>query len=376
MTALGGMMAPEEGAMPKRLVVCCDGTWNRPDQVTSAAPPGGGAKVTVSAPTNVAKLALVVRPQDASGMRQCMYYHPGVGTTRGERLRGGAFGLGLARNVRDAYRYLVDCYEPGDELFFFGFSRGAFTARSVAGFVRNAGILRPEHAHRLGDAYALYRSRGAHPVSTEARLFRASYSYEPRIRFVGVWDTVGALGIPLDGFPWLNRRNQFHDVALSSIVDAAYQALAIDERRRPFRPAVWAPSTTPGQILQQVWFSGVHCDVGGGNAGHGLSDIALAWLAARAGECGLDLDHDALLGGTWDERFPGGGLEPDPLAKAGTSYKSFYRLTRPWRRPIGVSSPDAESAASSAALRREQLLQYRAPNLDQYLESGGSVTQV
>ena len=365
--------------MVKRLVVCCDGTWNRPDQVTRAPASAAGAPTSVPAPTNVAKLALAVSPQDASGVRQHTYYHPGVGTTPGERLRGGAFGLGLARNVRDAYRFLVECYEPGDQLYLFGFSRGAFTARSVAGFVRNAGILRPEHAGRVADAYALYRSRGAHPVSTEATLFRRSYSYDVRIRFIGVWDTVGALGIPISGLRLvnvLNRRNQFHDVALSSTVDAAFQALAIDERRRPFRPAVWLPATSGTQVVQQVWFSGVHCDVGGGNADHGLSDIPLRWLAGKARENGLALDEETLEQGRWDERFAADPTRPDPLAPAGNSYSGVYRLTRPWRRPIGRTSVESESVASSAVLRRRSDEHYRPSNLERYLDDAGAVTDV
>ncbi|WP_375502883.1 DUF2235 domain-containing protein [uncultured Jatrophihabitans sp.] len=362
--------------MPKRLVVCCDGTWNRPDQVTRAPASTGGVRMELPAPTNVAKLALAVSPQDGDGVQQCTYYHRGVGTTRRERLRGGAFGLGLAANVRDAYRFLVNCYEPGDELYFFGFSRGAFTARSAAGFVRNAGILRPEHADRLSDAYALYRSRGAHPVSTEATLFRRTYSYETRIKFIGVWDTVGALGIPVNGLRILNRRNQFHDVALSSTVDAAYQALAIDERRRPFRPAVWLPPTSDTQVVEQVWFAGVHCDVGGGNAHHGLSDIPLEWLVGKAVEHGLAVDAETLKQGRWDERFAGDPTQPDPLAPAGNSYTSFYRLTRPWRRPIGATSTVSESASSTGVLRRERDQHYRPPNLDSYLDDDGRVTPV
>src|SRR5664279_246513 len=216
--------------MPKRLVVCCDGTWNTPDELNRGK----------SAPTNVTKLALAVSSRDAAGVEQRMFYHPGVGTKRSERIRGGAFGLGLSRDVRDVYRFLVANFEPGAEIFFFGFSRGAFTARSAAGSVRNSGILRPEHADRVEDAYALYRNREAHPRGIEARLFRRSYSYETRIRFIGVWDTVGALGIPLSGLRFvnfLNRGTQFHDTDLSTTVDAAFQALAIDEKRQPFRPA-------------------------------------------------------------------------------------------------------------------------------------------
>ena len=120
--------------MSKRLVVCCDGTWNTPDQL---------------APTNVTKVALAVAPTDSAGHKQLMFYHEGVGTNRWERIWGGAFGFGLSRNVCDTYRFLVQNFEPGDELFFFGFSRGAFTARSTVGLVQNCGILRREHADRL-----------------------------------------------------------------------------------------------------------------------------------------------------------------------------------------------------------------------------------
>ena len=128
--------------MSKRLVLCCDGTWNSPDQ---------------KSPTNVTKLALAIAPVDAMGGEQRIFYHCGLGTNRWERIRGGAFGFGLSRNVRDAYRFIVQTFEPGDELFFLGFSRGAYTARSTAGFVRNCGILRREHEDRVDEAYTLYR---------------------------------------------------------------------------------------------------------------------------------------------------------------------------------------------------------------------------
>jgi uncharacterized protein (DUF2235 family) len=142
--------------MAKRLVLCCDGTWNTPDQASGGKP----------CRTNVTKLALGVAPQDEDGVEQRLYYHRGVGTSRRERLRGGAFGLGLSRDVRDVYRSIVRNYEPGDELFFFGFSRGAFTTRRTAGFVRNAGILRPENIDRVDEAYQLYRQRGLHPAGS------------------------------------------------------------------------------------------------------------------------------------------------------------------------------------------------------------------
>ncbi len=135
----------------KRLVVCCDGTWNTPDQVKDGK----------SSPTNVAKLArAVLTPQDAHGIEQRMYYHKGVGTGRFDHFRGGALGWGLSRNVQDAYMFLVENYDdPDDEIFLFGFSRGAYTARSVAGLLRNSGLLKREYAGKLDTAYELYRDR-------------------------------------------------------------------------------------------------------------------------------------------------------------------------------------------------------------------------
>lgn len=267
--------------MSKRLIVCCDGTWNTAD---------------AAAPTNVTKVALGVAAQGGDGVEQRVFYHPGVGTRRWERLRGGVFGFGLSRNIRDTYRFLVQNFDPGDQLYFLGFSRGAFTARSTAGLVRNCGILRRENAARVDEAYQLYRNRSdtTHPSSVAARLFRRTYSHEPPIRFIGVWDTVGALGIPVTGSPLvdlINRRERFHDTDLSNSVAAAFQALAIDEQRNSFRPTLWRaqPGAPRSQIVEQVWFAGVHSDVGGGYPEHGLSDIALLWLVDRARSCGLTL---------------------------------------------------------------------------------------
>ncbi|OBC08155.1 hypothetical protein A5784_07565 [Mycobacterium sp. 852013-50091_SCH5140682] len=350
--------------MPKRLVVCCDGTWNTPDQL---------------APTNVTKIALAVADHDAKGIEQRVFYSLGVGTGRGERVIGGAFGYGLSHNVIEAYRFLVENYAPGDELFFFGFSRGAFTARSTAGFVRNAGILRPQHTNRIDDAYALYRDRTSktHPRSTESTLFRRSYSYESRIRFIGVWDTVGALGIPVSGFglaKLVNERWAFHDTALSSYVDAAFQALAIDEKRGPFQPTLWAKQPDPpkDQRVEQVWFSGVHSDVGGGYPDHDLSDIALLWMVGRARGYGLVFDPTA-----FDQRSPGAGppavedetlatrtqVYPDAFGQMHETRTGMYRLIRPYIRQPGSTDPDNEYVASSAVTRSRTLAPYATTTL-------------
>ena len=289
--------------MPKRLVVCCDGTWNRPDQLDDG----------IAAPTNVSKLALAVARHDDAGVEQVVRYVRGVGTRRFERIRGGAFGVGLSRNVREAYRFIVENYEPGDELFFFGFSRGAFTARSAVGLVRNSGVLRREHAEpdRRGLPALPRPRRPQRPTGIDAEMFRRMYSHpDADIHFVGVWDTVGSLGIPIDGFrlPVLSKRWSFHDTTLSSHVRAAYHAIAIDERRGPFKPTLWraAGATLQDQTLEQVWFAGVHCDVGGGYSDSSLGEIPLLWMVDRARANGLAFDPERLAlvdGGACDPKL-------------------------------------------------------------------------
>ena len=355
--------------MAKRLVVCCDGTWNRPDQIAGS-------------PTNVSKLASGVAREDAEGAEQLLFYQRGVGTRRFERIRGGAFGLGLSRNVRDCYRFLVEGYEPGDKLYFLGFSRGAFTARSTVGLVRNSGILRREHVDRIDDAYALYRSRDSktHPTGIEAQIFRRMYSHENTeddLHFVGVWDTVGSLGIPLAP-PFVNRRWGFHDTTLSSHVRFAYHALAIDERRKPFRPTVWQQQdAAKEQTLLQVWFAGVHSDVGGGYPEHELAEIALLWMAERARDADLAFEPDHFVVQTEpvdERRRVGKDIAPDALGRIHESLKGFFRLAGSHRRSL--TEPDSEAVASSAVRRRKERTDYAPPELDGYLAAGGRIEQV
>ena len=335
----------------KRLVICCDGTWNKPTQ-------SRGGKIC---PTNVFTLSEAVSDVDAHGVQQHTYYQAGVGTRASERLRGGIFGFGLSRDVQSAYRYVVDNFEEGDELFFFGFSRGAYTARSAVGFIRNSGVLRREHADRVAEAYSLYRDRKRHPTSGVAERFRQKYSTETRIRFIGVWDTVGALGIPLSGLKvvgLVNKRWQFHDTDLSTRVDSAYQAVAIDERRSAFRPTLWSQQADAGdQTLEQVWFTGVHSDVGGGYLDGRLADLALRWMSGRAGACGLELSDPFDV-----------DVKEAALGRAHESFRGFYKLCGTYRRPIGEAPTGAESVASSAVDRRDALATYRVPGLETFLE--------
>lgn len=309
----------------QRLVICTDGTWNSRDR----------AKADGSGLTNVARMAAAIAPADAERIRQLVFYQPGVGTGPWwDRLVGGAFGVGVSLNIQRAYGWLVDHYHPDDELYFFGFSRGAFTARSLVGFIRNCGVLRRENASMIPEAYAFYRNRApeAHPRGRKAREFRDTYAHatRPRLRCVGVWDTVGSLGVPTTGpVGWYTRRRYgFHDVALSSWVENAFQALAVDERRKPFAPTLWeipdeqVQQPDRAQRVEQVWFAGVHANVGGGYPDASLSDLTLRWMMDRAAECGLALLPAAA------------NVKGDALGPARDSMSLFYRAFGPLRREI------------------------------------------
>lgn len=340
--------------MAKRVVVCCDGTWSTPDDVRDGRP----------APTNVARLADGINCADDRA--QCLFYEPGVGTTPDEHLLGGAFGVGLSRNIRNAYAWLVQAYEPGDDLFLFGFSRGAYTARSLAGLIRNCGILKPRYADRVDQAFAFYRdaSSRTHPTSLASHIFRKTYSQPgDDIHFIGVWDTVGALGIP-DGVPGLKEISQltplwhrlwgFHDTQLSSHVRFAYHALAIDEQRPPFEPTLWTGEAVPGQTVEQVWFAGAHTDVGGGSRASGLSDIALMWMVQRACGAGLTLEPDRL--GLGDLDTVGNRIAPDYAGPLEDSRAGLWEMFRPYHRllHVGVNPrpPVPGQAIASSAIRR------------------------
>jgi uncharacterized protein (DUF2235 family) len=333
----------------KRLVVLADGTWNEPSQGENG----------VSSPTNVVKLATAMRGADAKGTPQIKIYHDGVGA-RGNVLdwvTGGAFGVGISRNIEDLYIFLCDNYAPGDELWFFGFSRGAYTVRSLAGLIRNSGILKPLNVSRYAEAYALYRDRtdATHPNAAAAQTFRDAYSWpDTNIRFIGVWDTVGALGIPLARLRlWNKERFSFHDVELSSRVEIACQALAADEQRKPFQATLWTrkPDAPATQVLEQAWFPGVHCDVGGGYAETGLSDGALLWMWERAEKAGLAFEE---------------GRKPVPN-DGGTMHDSmtlFYRLLGGVPRALGTTNPGGnEHLDASMAARLTQVPGYRPANV-------------
>ena len=266
----------------KRLVLCCDGTWNSP------------VNASVS---NIEKIARSVRTGiGPDGVQQMVFSVEGVGAQGYlvDRLLGGAFGYGLTRNVVAGYRHLALNYEPGDEIYVFGFSRGAYTARSVVGMVATVGLLTQDSLARdhLCDAERIYRVRDAAQRAEQAAAFRAEHCHDHvPVAFLGVFDTVGALGVP--GLS--RRRSRFHDLRLSTDVECARQALAIDDRRITFEPCLWDVPVSMAARVKQVWFPGGHSDVGGGARARALSDTALLWMVGEAIARGLSFAEDRLF---------------------------------------------------------------------------------
>jgi uncharacterized protein (DUF2235 family) len=269
----------------KRLIVCCDGTWNG---------------LSGEYPTNVLKLSQAIKTADSGGILQKIYYQEGLGTKWYDRLVGGAFGWGIDEHIADAYRFLCQNYEPGDEIYCFGFSRGAYTVRSLIGLIYCSGLLKPSNLHKIPEAYQLYRDREIKPSNPIAEAFRQQFGDRVPIALLGCWDTVGALGIPdlvplvpIDRF--INKKYQFHDTKLSAIIQRAFHSIAVDERRKSFEVTHMGKSEkNPAQVIREVWFPGTHGCVGGGTvANRGLSDGALQWMMAQVAESGLQLAFDA-----------------------------------------------------------------------------------
>jgi len=337
----------------KRIAIFCDGTWNTPDK----------EKAGKQCQTNVVKMANALSPFSADGCKQLLYYDTGIGSEGRllKRVYDGATGTGISENILQAYRFIINNYEPGDELYLFGFSRGAFTVRSLSGLIRNSGILKTENLNYVSQAYAIYHSRrdSLQPRAIEATLFRKTFAVEESttIKFIGVWDTVGALGNPLFLNGFLSRKNQFHDTELSSRIANAFHALAIDEKRKNFGATLWTQQAgVKNQVLEQVWFPGVHSDVGGGYPETGLSDLALKWMLEKAENCHLHFDFIE--------------INPDLTAQMHESYSGFYTLQPRHFRPIGKVDPKKgitnELLHPSVIERFKQNQNYRPKNLVDY----------
>lgn len=272
----------------KRIALCLDGTWNNRD-------PG-------STLTNVAKLHACIAKTDTAGVEQRAIYVDGIASIEGEAVQflKGAVGFGVASRIQHAYALLVQCYEPGDEIFLFGFSRGAFEARSLAGFVALVGIAQTGTTFSVDEAWTLYSASEAKRSPDRLAALRGTSHYPVRIKCVGVWDTVGNIGNPLFSGGLIAGRYKFHDLSLSDAIEVGLHALSVDELRGPFRPTLWTlpegRAPAPHQHVEQVWFAGTHADVGGGFRETALSDIALKWMAERAGaKAGIAIDSDKLV---------------------------------------------------------------------------------
>lgn len=307
----------------KKIIVCCDGTWRDSDASlvtgSSLLPWAFFFPVknpTEPIPTNVTRIGRAIKPVDSDGRAQVVYYQPGVGTQGGilSRIIAGAIGQGLAENVREAYSFIAMNYVEGDEIYLVGFSRGAYTARSVAGLLGDFGLLTRDGLDYFLDIFNDWVSSGrtgyksalmqddpsfsiqADPADTKAwataykaELRRIGYASteEVPIQAIGVWETVGALGIPLSplldrlGLPWHIRPYRFFNTSLNNTVKYAFQALALDERRAAYYPAVWERPAGITTALKQTWFPGVHSGVGGSYKDSGLSNITLAWMMSQ-----------------------------------------------------------------------------------------------
>jgi uncharacterized protein (DUF2235 family) len=325
--------------VPKNIVFCADGTWNHPGETDDDLP----------ADTNVYKFFKALSQTAA----QAPHYDDGVGSdgTPIDQLLGGAIGAGLFRKVIDGYTVIARSYAEGDDIYLFGFSRGAYTARSVAGMIAICGLPAPEKFtdQAISDAFEAYRAG----LDRKPLLDRFTVQYDARdvkIAMLGVWDTVGSLGIPGDLFTGLDAKEYgFLDTNLHPDVQAAYQALSIDERRCEFVPTLWtAPNAN--QELEQIWFSGVHCDVGGGYGETGLSDVAMAWMMLRAKAKGLVFD-DAVF-----EHYS----TLDPKHALDQIHESW---TLAWGFPTRRQIPAGSTIANSVGIRIKNVSDYRPPNI-------------
>ncbi|KAH0535942.1 hypothetical protein FGG08_007162 [Glutinoglossum americanum] len=304
----------------KRLIVCCDGTWMNSDR--GIDPDTGGPQ----APSNVTRLVRSLKSEalenpgdpNSNYITQLKYYQAGVGTGIGlwDRFVGGGTGLGLSEHIREAYAFIANNYRESsdpsgaDEIFLFGFSRGAFTARSIAGFIGYFGLLTSKGMDYFYEIFKDYENANVpnwvspypnKPFPNKPKFSDPGWKkqYQDRlvmdgltrlnvgIKVVGVWDTVGSLGIPtvswIDKLPWpfpSNKELLFFDTQLDNEnIEYAFQALALDEMRWSFPPSVW--ELPPG----------VHSNIGGGLADQQLADITLAWMMSQVGDM-LDFDGD------------------------------------------------------------------------------------
>ena len=370
----------------KRLAIFLDGTWN--DEGSQ---------------TNVYRLYESVAVPSPDGVVQDKYYDPGVGTTRLQKISGGALGKGLSKNVRQAYSWLLDRYEESDHVYIFGFSRGAYTARSLGGLIAGCGLakhgapfdveyLYNRYQHRKDEAVPIYKlqfiKENNERKLTDEELRLLEHSRRIDIHMMGVWDTVGALGVPWTGMPLIGRDQfYFHNPNLSKIYKHAYQALAIDEHRGAYKPTLWtlfkpdeegakpSPRMPPVADVEQRWFIGAHANVGGGYANDPLSTPTLAWIQKKAADLGLKFTRTIGPAGTEHQTAP-----VDSYGKFLFHTYRILTLGRRHHRPIGVqvkkvkkgwSFPVNETIDASVFKRWQYSPKYRPESLEKWAKGKG-----
>lgn len=320
----------------KNIVVCMDGTGNE-----------FGRNIT-----NVVETYLLARKTE----EQLVYYDPGVGTggylydENTGQLRAAydqATGTGVHKNVEQAYRYLMEKYSPGDKVYLFGFSRGAFSARSLAGMLHKIGLLPEDHENQIEYASKYYLDKDYHDIAVE---YRQKFCRACPVHFIGVWDTVDST--------ILTEGAKFTDTRLNPEVSHACHAVSIDERRKDFPVTLWDENNlVPGQDMEQVWFAGVHSDVGGWYDERDLSSIALVWMVEKAMAAGLDVDQQ-LLDAARARRKPAGAIHE--------SYDGFWKFRRSRRRKI----PPGARIHSSVKERMDAVSRYTPALPDDHVVVG------
>ncbi|KAI9698592.1 MAG: hypothetical protein M1820_007391 [Bogoriella megaspora] len=350
----------------KRLIVAADGTWLDSDS--------GHLQGSLKIPSNITRLTRALKVTSDEGIPQVIKYHYGVGSQGGvvDKVVGGATGSGLSENVRECYEFLCNNWTRGDEIFLLGFSRGAFTARSVGGLIAQIGILSKEGLDYLPEIYrdvlhARDRDyRPKHPdVPFEDKPSAADPEYreelerlrlatlDVKVKAIGVFETVGSLGTPRIG--WLekagiqtaqSKRQAFHDTRIDDCIENAFQALALDERRSAFQPAVWEKPPGNNTTLRQVWFPGVHANVGGGYSDQELANITLAWMLSQLSPF-LDFNTDYIF---------------DQHETNIDYYTSARKKIRPWSFGKIYDSMKGAYAVGGATVRTPGRYMYIDPN--------------
>jgi len=262
--------------MPKNIVIFSDGTGQE----------GGKGNNT-----NVYKLFNMIEDRTQN---QISFYDRGLGTGW-RKITGNISGMGISQNIYECYQFIFENYMAGDNIFLFGFSRGATTVRSLSSFIHYFGMLPKSRPELIKKAYRIYKISNDDERKKRAdELVARNHNHWTKIKFLGVWDTVSALGVPnktldilVDWIPFF--RHKYHNLLLSESVEHARQALSIDDERLTFHPKIWDKEIKEYQTMKQVWFAGMHTDVGGGYKEEELSDIPLVWMIEEAKKAGLKI---------------------------------------------------------------------------------------